>query len=43
MEKKKTDKKKLATRILAGFLALLMIGGSVTTLVFYLVTEVFKK
>lgn len=43
MEKKKIDKTKLATKIMAGFLALLMVVGTVGTLVFYLINYVFKK
>lgn len=42
-EKKKIDKSKLATRIMAGFLALLMVVGVIGTAVFYLVNYVFKK
>lgn len=37
VEKKKIDKRKLATRIVAGFLALLMVVGTVGSLVYYLV------
>ncbi len=43
MEKKKIDKKKLATRIMAGFLALLMVVGTVGSFVYYLVNYGFKK
>lgn len=42
-EKKKIDKQKLATRIMAGFLAILMVVGTVSTLVYCLVNYVFKK
>ena len=42
-EKKKLDKSKLATRIMAGFLALLMVVGTVGTFLFYLINYVFKK
>jgi len=43
MEKKKIDKRKLATRIMAGFLAILMLVGTVGTFAFYLINYVFKK
>lgn len=43
MEKRKIDKRKLATRIMAGFLALLMVVGVVGTLIFYLINYVFNK
>ena len=37
MAKKKIDKQKLARRIMAGFLALLMVLGLSTTLIWYLI------
>ena len=37
MAKKKIDKQKLATRILAGVLAGLMVLGMATTLIWYLI------
>lgn len=43
MEKKKIDKRKLATRIMAGFLALLMVVGTVGSFVYYLINYVIKK
>lgn len=43
VEKKKIDKQKLATRIIAGFLALLMVVGTVGSFVYYLVNYVIKK
>lgn len=43
VKKKKIDKKKLATRIIAGFLALLMVVGTVGSFVYYLVNYVIKK
>ncbi len=43
VEKKKIDKRKLATRIMAGFLALLMVVGTVGSFVYYLVNYVIKK
>lgn len=43
VEKKKIDKQKLATRIIAGFLALLMVVGTVGSFVYYLINYVIKK
>lgn len=43
MEKRKIDKRKLATRIMAGFLALLMVGGIVGSSIYYLINYVIKK
>ena len=37
MAKKKEDKHKIAARIMAGFLAALMILGMGTTLIYYLI------
>lgn len=43
MEKRKIDKKKLATRIMASFLALLMVVGTIGSFVYYLINYVIKK
>lgn len=43
VEKRKIDKKKLATRIMAGFLALLMVVGTVGSFIYYLINYVIKK
>ncbi len=43
MEKKKIDKRKLATRIMAGFLALLMVIGTLGSFIYYLINYVIKK
>ena len=37
MAKKKIDKQKIMKRILAGFLAVLMVGGVSATLIMYIV------
>ena len=43
IEKRKVDKRKIATRVMAGFLAVLMVIGTVGTFVYYLVNYVIKK
>ena len=43
VEKRKVDKKKLATRIMAGILALLMVVGTVGSFIYYLINYVIKK
>lgn len=43
IEKKKIDKTRVATKAMALFLALLMVVGTVTTCVYYLVNYVIKK
>lgn len=43
VEKRKIDKRKIATRIMAGILALLMVVGTVGTLVYYVINYVIKK
>lgn len=42
-EKRKVDKSKIATRVMAGFLALLMVVGTVGSFAYYLVNYVIKK
>lgn len=43
MEKNKMDKRTVATKVMAGFLAFLMIVGTVGTLAYCLINYVFKK
>ena len=43
VSKKKIDKSKIATRVMAGILALLMVAGTIGTVIYYVIKFVIKK